>query len=472
MRIPVPASLHIPTLMIAIAVVYAASLLFGVLLYATHRTFSGAKLWIAGQFLLAVGAVGLILQAQGLPYSILAVSNVAMLASVMLIAHALWFFRFTSAFPSYIYILLPLSLAAWFVIGESALALRIVVFSGLLFVLSAGLVVLLFVRIPGDPYQKIYRLPAVFYILLAIVSLARVIMTVAGSPPITIAEYGAMGGVEYVLALFAAFLNLFGYYVLASAKSEHDLVTREEEIRHRNNELMETIATKDALIAVIGHDLRAPVWSATRYVRSHLVEYQGDLNSKRESIETLAEGLERISGLLDSLLEWALCASGRIKLEMKSISVDDVVSEAIADNAATAREKLISFDVAKSGLAIIADHRALATVIRNLVSNAVKYSREGATIAVRTESGSDELAPHQRIIVADSGVGMKPEQVATLFVPGRTILTLGTAGEQGKGFGLAVSKLFVEAMNGTMTVESTFGTGTSFILDFPMPQHS
>ncbi|MBU1081803.1 MAG: ATP-binding protein [Spirochaetes bacterium] len=115
---------------------------------------------------------------------------------------------------------------------------------------------------------------------------------------------------------------------------------------------------------------------------------------------------------------------------------------------------------------ILADRRALATVFRNLLSNAVKYSRKDSSI--RCSVSLSEKRDAVVVSIEDSGVGMKPDQIAKLFVPGRTMLTLGTGGEQGKGFGLAISKLFVEAMGGEIRVWSEYGAGTRFELYFPI----
>jgi len=110
-------------------------------------------------------------------------------------------------------------------------------------------------------------------------------------------------------------------------------------------------------------------------------------------------------------------------------------------------------------------------VFRNLLSNAIKYSRQGGEVRIRTEIHAGK---NGRVLVRveDDGMGMKPVQVEKLFVPGKTVLTLGTSGEQGKGFGLAISKLFVEAMQGTVRVESHYDIGTAFVLDFPIPPAS
>jgi signal transduction histidine kinase len=197
------------------------------------------------------------------------------------------------------------------------------------------------------------------------------------------------------------------------------------------------------------------------------VEFQGDLNTKRESIETLAEGLERISSLLDSLLEWALCASGRLKLESSPVNMAAVIEEAISDIQSTASDKMVTIESTVDGSFVAGDKRALATVFRNLFSNAVKYSRSGSMVRV-SGARTDGTVTLMHIEVEDHGTGMKSEQLSKLFVPGRTLLTLGTNGEQGKGFGLAISKLFVDAMGGTMGVESELGVGTRFVLDFPI----
>ncbi|OHD22431.1 MAG: hypothetical protein A2Y38_03610 [Spirochaetes bacterium GWB1_59_5] len=467
MQLPLSEILHIPTLTIALATVYSGSLFIAVLLYAYRRIFPGARHWIMGQALLAAGALGMAFQSLGLPYTIFAASNVSLLAGVMCFGHSIWKFRFGKGFPLWVYSLIPASFFLWISMRNSPIGLRVVVFSGLLCVIAALVAILLLVR-RNDEYPKIQNISAVFFIFVSVASLIRAFAAALRNSMLTPTDSGAIGGLEYLLALFIGFLNLFGYFLLSSAKEEQDLRTHEKETTLHNLELQETISTKDALIAVIGHDLRAPVSSANRYVRNHLLEFQGDLNTKRESIETLSAGLERISGLLDSLLEWALCASGRIKLQEEPQRVEEVLAEAAADIAAIADAKGVTLAAPSGGGTITADRRALATVFRNIISNAVKYSRKGSTIQLVISRTSRNRRDERIVItIEDYGVGMKPDQLSRLFIPGRTLLTLGTSGEQGKGFGLAVSKLFVEMMNGHITVESKLGSGTRFVLDFP-----
>jgi len=467
MQIPVPVELDITTLTIALTAVYLGSLIFAVLLHVNHRSFPGAGHWIVGQALLAAGALGVALQAIGLHYWLLAASNAAMLAGVVFFGHSIWKFRFGAGFPSWTYAILPVSLAAWFAMRDSEPALRVFVFSAALSVLSALVGTMLLVRKDRN-YGSANIVSAIFFIFISGASLLRAAGAAIDRPANMPSGPAAVGAGGYMLALLVAFFNLFGYFLLSSARAEQALRQREQELSGRNEELVETLETKDALIAIIGHDLRSPVWSATRYVRNHLVEFKGDLNTKRESIETLADGLDRLAGLLDSLLEWSLCASGRIKLQAEPLRVEDVVAESVADIATMAAAKNVIVDAATGTGVVAADRRALATVLRNLLSNAVKYSRRGATVRVVIVEAPD-AGNGKRVIIAveDSGVGMKPDQLARLFVPGRTLLTLGTNGEQGHGFGLAISKRFVEAMGASLRVESVMGSGTRFEIDFP-----
>lgn len=461
-----PGWLHLPTLTVAFTLAYAGGALFMGLMFADHRRFPGAGFWIAGQVSLALGAVCVALQAHGLPYDVLAVSNVALLASATFMGHGVWKFRFGPGFPTAVYSIIPVGLSAWFLLKGFGVSVLVVAFSGALGVLSGVVAVLLALK-PKSGDKRLRAWALAYFGIVSLTGFARAIGTLIGSTPQTIALDGGMGAFEYALSLVVTFANMYTYSVMSAAQVEQELRATEREIRKRNEELVETVDTKDALISVLGHDLRAPVWSATRYVRGHLVEYKGDLNAKRESIETLAEGLERISSLLDSLLEWSLCASGRLKFDSSPVHLAAAVEEAVSDIKTAAKAKSVSVEVYLDDSLVAGDMRALATVFRNLLSNAVKYSKRGDTIEVRGRRTHSQ-PPRLIVEVRDHGIGMKPEQMAKLFVPGRTILTLGTDGEQGKGFGLAISKLFVDAMGGSLEVESSPGVGTTFMMEFPI----
>lgn len=462
MIIPLPSALDARTLSIAIAFVFLANAVFAQLLWAFRRRFEGAGHWIAGQWLLALGALAVAAQAMGLPYEVLSISNASLLAAMAAMGHAVWSFGLLGRFPRWLYAAGPATLATWFICRGIGIPALVASISALMAVLAGYLALALRTR-ARDGFTRLLGFGQAYFACIALVGALRAVPALFGYAPLTIAKSGSMGGAYYLAAVVVAFVNLFAYFLLSSAAVERSLQERERELRRRNQELVETLETKDALIAVIGHDLRAPVWSASRYARAHLVEFEGDLNTKRESMETLAAGLDRISGLLDSLLEWALCASGRVKTRLERVCLDEVMSEVEADLASTAESKGVALELGRSGVEVSADRRFLATVLRNLVSNAIKYSKAGSAVRVVVSGGDSEVT----VAVEDRGVGMKSEQLERLFVPGKTMLTLGTGGEQGKGFGLAVSKQFMEAMGGDIRVQSRLGEGTRFEILLP-----
>lgn len=454
------------TLLTALSAFYLGSFVFSCTLYAARARFPGAGLWLAGQALLAVGMAGTAFQAGGLPYSVLALSNVSLLASVLLLGHALWRFSMDRAFPIVLYLCLPLAAAAWFMLESSSVGSRIAVFSSLLGVLALFDAFIALRGLRGG-YRGAARVAAVYFLTVAAASFGRVFATLAGSPPATLYQEGRFGILSYLLAVLVAFFNLFGYFMLSAVRRETELAAAGEELRIKGERLARLVAMKDALIGVLGHDLRAPLGSAARYTRSQLLEYQGDLNDKRESVATLCEGLERAAKLLDNLVAWARSESGKMALLFEPLDLGLILAEAAADIQAQAEAKGVRVELQTgAGLLAGADQRAAATVFRNVLSNAVKYSKAGGAIKAALSP-----LPDGGVLAAieDEGAGFKPVQLERLFQPGRTILTLGTNGEQGTGMGLALCKAFMEGMGGTIEALASAAGGARIELRFPPP---
>lgn len=454
------------TLLTALAAFYLGSFVFSCTLYAARARFPGAGLWLGGQALLAVGMAGTAFQAGGLPYAILALSNVSLLASVLLLGHALWCFSIDRAFPGALYLVLPLAALAWFLLESAGVGPRIVLFSSLLGALALFDA---FVALRGlqRGYRGAARASAVYFVFVATASFGRVIATLAGSPPATLYREGRFGALAYLIAVFVAFFNLFGYFMLSALRRETELAAVGEELRAKGERLTRLVAMKDALIGVLGHDLRAPLGSAARYTRSQLLEYEGDLNDKRESVATLCEGLERAAKLLDNLVAWARSESGKMALLFEPLDLRLILAEAAADVEAQAEAKGVRVELSPgTGLLAGADQRAAATVFRNVLSNAVKYSKAGGAIRAALSPLPDGgvLAT-----IEDEGVGFKSVQLERLFQPGRTVLTLGTNGEQGTGLGLALCKAFMEGMGGTIRALPLPAGGARIELRFPPP---
>ncbi len=460
--------LDTPTLVIALMVVYAGSFIFSLALYLAKRSFPGASQWITGQALLLFGALGAGGEVFGLPYWVLGLANTAMIASMVLMNQAVYEFRGKRNFPRGLFVLIPISLVLWFFpLGED-LRFRVLWFSGMLGVLASWTVSML-VRAPEAAYRIPYRSAAVFFLLIAIAGLSRMVGVIIGYIPLSLAVQGRMNTSMYALAILAAFFQMFGYFFLISLRTEQTLRDNELAIQRRNDSLNHLVAMKDALITVVGHDLRAPIASAARYTRNHLLDYPGNLEDKRESVAILAEGLDRADALLANLVDWARSASGRMEFRLEPSDLAAIAREEAKVLATSAERKNMRIVVAEGAWLALADARAASTVIRNLISNAIKYSQPDTDVSVYFHTDEPD---HVTASVADKGVGMSEQQLASLFEPGKTIQTLGTDGEQGTGLGLALCKSFMEAQSGELHVSSQTGVGTRIDAVFLQPSHA
>lgn len=229
--------------------------------------------------------------------------------------------------------------------------------------------------------------------------------------------------------------------------------------KQRSNKVLKELnATKDKLFSIIGHDLRGPLNSLTAFF-SLLVHGDG---LTREEIKMLSadvdKSLKNLYGLLENLLEWARSQTGSMDFTPAQFDVGQMVSENIELLKPIAERKQIAIEYLPTQAQVKAHKHSINTVVRNLISNAIKFTREGGKVMVKIE-------PHQhqvQISITDNGVGMKKELLKRLFKVGEKVTTLGTAKEKGTGLGLVLCKEFVEKNGGSIQVESEEGKGSRF----------
>jgi PAS domain S-box-containing protein len=235
----------------------------------------------------------------------------------------------------------------------------------------------------------------------------------------------------------------------------------------KNNEktLKELNATKDKFFNIIAHDLRSP-FSTILGFSEMLVEDLEELSL--EEIRLYVEAIHKASGntykLLESLLIWARVQQGNIPFRPSVINLCDICSETISllKFQAQAKEIEISLDV-PDDIEIFIDNEMLQTLIRNLVSNALKYTTPGGRVELKAVRQNDEVL----FSVSDDGIGMELQTLNSLFKLGETVSMEGTAGERGTGFGLMICKEFVEKHGGRIYAESTPGKGSTFFFTIP-----
>lgn len=236
-----------------------------------------------------------------------------------------------------------------------------------------------------------------------------------------------------------------------------------EAINEQKKELEDLNATKDKFFSIVAHDLRSPVSALAGF--SQMLANNGNRLSP-EKITAYSEELNKSArntlSLIENLLTWASTQMNKVDHNPEHINTETVIDQTIAQLATVAESKKISLEKdLVANLNVFADKDHFNLVLRNLISNAIKFTNEGGKITISTKLIDSEKA---EISVADTGVGMSMEKLTNLFSIGDAQSTKGTAGEKGTGLGLILCKEFIEKNGGKIEVASLKGMGTTFTI--------
>ena len=241
---------------------------------------------------------------------------------------------------------------------------------------------------------------------------------------------------------------------------------RRKIITAQRNQLAEVNQTKDKFFSIISHDIRGPISNFQGV--SQLIQLLVESNDK-EALLKLANMLDssskEISDLLDNLLEWAMSQQGRMPYKPEEIKLHELCNSnlAIMKNLAAAKKITLNQKV-KEKIKIQADKNSVSTIIRNLISNAVKFTPEGGEVELSI-GYEVNLAV---ITVKDNGIGISEEKMQHLFEFKGERSRWGTEGEKGVGLGLTLVHEFVELNKGKIEVDSIVGKGTTFKVFLPL----
>jgi len=224
-------------------------------------------------------------------------------------------------------------------------------------------------------------------------------------------------------------------------------------------------ATKNRLFSIIGHDLRGPIGNMVEILK--LIN-DGIVDEEKQKKEIIPE-LLKVSGftlnLLENLLIWAKNQREDISINKELFDINEIIIKSIEINKINADKKKISLqnDLEEKVL-INADKEMITTVLRNLISNAIKFTKENGL--VKTEVIKEES--FIKVVVVDNGIGIKKDNLDKLFKMDTNITTFGTTGEKGTGIGLILCKELIEKNNGKIWVESEENIGSKFIFTIPL----
>ena len=249
------------------------------------------------------------------------------------------------------------------------------------------------------------------------------------------------------------------------ARSVEDLNRSKQELTEREDILQRVNSNNDKLLSIIAHDLRSPFNGIIGF-SNVLIDEVADLKPEeiKQYSQIINESAKNTLTLLDNLLVWARTQAGLITFNRERQELTSIlrgITDVLKLNAAIKNISLNHFSIDR--IMVYADRNMLETIIRNLISNAIKFTKPGGRIDIYAFQNPD----HVEVSIADNGVGMSEQACKKLFLVSSNMTSKGTVGEKGSGLGLLLCKEFVDKHGGMIWAESEEGLGSTFHFTLP-----
>jgi len=235
-------------------------------------------------------------------------------------------------------------------------------------------------------------------------------------------------------------------------------------LNEQKQELNKLIGTKNKLFSIIAHDLQSPFMGIAGL--SEMINESAKRNENKEIAEyseMISDTSVKTSNLLLNLLDWAKSQKGDLKLNPQQINLDDFVDETISLMHDHRQRKQIELKKNNTDILLYADPNCLKTVLRNLLSNALKFTPESGSVSIFSEDKNEEVL----VAISDTGIGIEEEHISRIFDENSYFTTKGTSKEKGSGIGLSLCKDLINRHNGKLWVESEKNKGTTFYFTLP-----
>lgn len=308
---------------------------------------------------------------------------------------------------------------------------------------------------------RIQQFIAIFYIIIVILFVTTAITANNFDDQLSIFSSENVQAVSYT---FLTMVSMFLVVVLLLLLKEKD----EERMKTDNEQLNELISTKDKFFSIIAHDLKNPIGALSQLGQLLLENHnEFESNEREEVINSITKSSKNTYNLLENLLQWARVESGELTANPKKISVYDIVEanltllkQSIASKSITAKSTI------DTDLFIFADIEMTNAVIRNILSNAIKFTPNNGGIMISAQKY--EVRDLISIRFTDTGVGMPQQVVEKILELDSVYSTSGTNKEKGTGLGLKLCKEFLLKNKGSIRIDSEENVGTSFIITLPI----
>ena len=243
------------------------------------------------------------------------------------------------------------------------------------------------------------------------------------------------------------------------------LLKVEKSLQESETKLKQLNIDKDLFLSILGHDLKGPFNSILGY-SNILIEQirEKDYDGINKHAVIIQKSSQRAMDLLMNLMEWAQSQSGRMKFNPEYFELVELLKdlELLLSGVIEQKSISISKNVSSNG-SVFADKKMISTVLRNLISNAIKFAKPGGKIIISIAHNQKELV----VSVKDNGIGIPKPNIEKLFRIDESFTTPGTQNETGTGLGLIICKDFIEKHHGKLWVESQEGKGSTFYFAIP-----
>lgn len=284
----------------------------------------------------------------------------------------------------------------------------------------------------------------------------------------------SLGADDYVTKPFNTLELLARVRAHVELKKSRDLIVEQnkklskvvEQLYKNNEELNKLIASKDKFFSIIAHDLKGPVGNLNSFLNFMTSQYENISKEEfKKDLSLLENASQKIKDLLENLLTWARSQKGDIQYKPENYSLTKLIqANMMLLESSAANKKISVINQVPEEMKGFFDYQMITTVIRNLISNAIKYTKSNGQITI---SGKEKDS-FVEVCVEDNGVGMSKEICENLFkIDVKHFSTEGTGGEKGTGLGLILCKEFIDKHLGEMLVESEIGKGSKFKFTIP-----
>ena len=412
----------------------------------------GTLQWAIGSFLVSIGLLAYGFYPRPAEYINLLLTNMNAFAGQCFFLIAFW--KFKEKPINYFFIVSVLVSAflitTIFTLTYHHMGLRVTINSILYAVVAAYCFYEMLIP-PDRSLRLIFHINALAILLYGLAMMTRAVVSFQQK------EIDLMAPTLESIILFSAvslseIVLTFGFIIMVNIRLSQDLI--------RQNTM------KDKFFSIIAHDLKNPMNNILGF--SDLLAIKLNENN-REEIKFISRAIKhsviQTNNLLENLLEWALSQTGNVHFEPENINLQDIIADESEYYIPFAESKQLSFHTEKvKKINVWADRNMLKTILRNLVTNAMKYSHPGGSIHIE----SRQLSTLAEVSVIDVGVGIQPMMMDKLFRFDERVTTRGTHDEKGSGLGLVLCKEFVEKNKGTIWAKSEPGKGTTFYFTLPL----